>query len=235
MKVEFFHDVICSFCFPMSARMHEIQAEIPELDIIHRSFALAWDDAAFTTMFGSRSRAKTEVLTHWQAANQNDAQQRFNIEGMAKANFNFPTSKNALVAAKAAGLVAGQAVYWEVFDRLQTGLFVENVDIEQDEIIEALVLQTSIDFNAWKTAYNDPNTLDEVLKDLERANTYNLRGVPALIINGKYLISGAQPYDTIVNTLKEIIAEEQAIPLEDLTENNNNASCNFVDGKWVCN
>ncbi|KAJ73436.1 DSBA oxidoreductase [Enterococcus faecalis AZ19] len=37
MKIEFFHDVICSFCFPMSDRMHEIQQEFPDIELIHRS------------------------------------------------------------------------------------------------------------------------------------------------------------------------------------------------------
>ncbi len=39
----FFHDIICSFfVFPMSDRMHEIQQEFPEIELIHRSFALGW-------------------------------------------------------------------------------------------------------------------------------------------------------------------------------------------------
>ncbi len=40
MKIEFFHDVICSFCFPMSHRMREIQKRYPNVEIIHRSFSL---------------------------------------------------------------------------------------------------------------------------------------------------------------------------------------------------
>lgn len=58
MKIEFFHDVICSFCFPMSDRMHEIQQEFPEIELIHRSFALGWSANDFETMFGSRSAVK---------------------------------------------------------------------------------------------------------------------------------------------------------------------------------
>ena len=65
MKIEFFHDVICSFCFPMSDRMHEIQQEFPEIELIHRSFALGWSANDFETMFGSRAAVKEEVLTHW--------------------------------------------------------------------------------------------------------------------------------------------------------------------------
>ena len=53
----------------------------------------------------------------------------FNIEGMRNANFNFPISKPGLLAAKAAGLLV-EAMYWDVFDRVQYKLFVENKNIE---------------------------------------------------------------------------------------------------------
>jgi predicted DsbA family dithiol-disulfide isomerase len=41
-KIEFFHDVICSFCFPMSARMSRIAKNYSNIEIIHHSFALGW-------------------------------------------------------------------------------------------------------------------------------------------------------------------------------------------------
>ena len=37
----------------MSDRMHEIQQEFPEIELIHRSFALGWSANDFETMFGS--------------------------------------------------------------------------------------------------------------------------------------------------------------------------------------
>lgn len=146
MKIEFFHDVICSFCFPMSDRMHEIQQEFPEIELIHRSFALGWSANDFETMFGSRAAVKEEVLTHWVHANQNDSKHRFNIEGMRKQRFDFPTSKNALLAAKAAGYIGNQDTYWLLFDKLQEGLFVRSLNIEEPEVIEELVKETTIDF-----------------------------------------------------------------------------------------
>lgn len=101
MKIEFFHDVICSFCFPMSYRMREIEKLYPEIEIIHRSFPLVWEVKTFDLMFGNRKNAKQEILKHWQHADENDDLHRFNIEGMQKQIFDFPSSKNALLAAKA--------------------------------------------------------------------------------------------------------------------------------------
>lgn len=38
VEIEFFHDVICSFCFPMSYRMRQLQEQMPDLQIVHRSY-----------------------------------------------------------------------------------------------------------------------------------------------------------------------------------------------------
>ena len=95
MQVEFFHDVICSFCFPMSYRMRKVAKKYPKLDIVHRSFALGWEKEQFVQMFGSHEAVKPEVMHHWESANQNDDEHRFNIEGMKEQDFLFPTSTHS--------------------------------------------------------------------------------------------------------------------------------------------
>lgn len=212
MKVEFFHDVICSFCFPMSYRMRKIVEKYPKLEIIHRSYALGWEEEQFVEMFGSHEATKNEVMSHWLSANQVDDLSRFNIKGMKEQDFLFPTSKNALVAAKAAGIVAGQEVYWEVFDALQNALFVESKDVANIEVIESIIEQTSVNFDKWKHEFQKEETEQRTLEDMIMAQQYGLQGVPALVIEGQYLISGAQNQEVIEQTL-EAIAEEEELSL----------------------
>ena len=45
-----------------------------------------------------------------------------------------------------------------------------------------------------KQAIND-ETKQAVLNDLALVNAYGIQGAPALVIDKKYLISGAQPQD----------------------------------------
>lgn len=208
MQIEFFHDVICSFCFPMSYRMRKVAEKYPQLEIKHRSFALGWEKEQFVQMFGSHEAVKEEVLSHWEHANQNDDEHRFNIEGMKNEDFLFPTSKNGLIAAKAAGIIAGDSGYWDVFDGIQNALFVQNKDISDQAILEEVVKETAIDFKAWKDQYEKPETEQAVLEDLQRVQSYGIQGAPALVINQKYLISGAQPQEVIEKTIEEIAEEE---------------------------
>lgn len=235
MQIEFFHDVICSFCFPMSNRMRKITSKYNNIDVVHRSFALGWEPDQFIQTFGSREAVKPEVLKHWAHANENDDDHRFNIEGMREADFNFPTSKNGLKAAKAAGILGGLDAYWDVFDAIQNALFVENKNIEDFEILKAAVAKTDIDIDQWEAQYKNPETEKSVLEDLALVQAYGIQGAPALVINQKYLISGAQPTEVVEEQLKQI-AEEEGQPLTPKLQTLGGAgmACNFVDGQWIC-
>lgn len=177
VTVEFFHDVICSFCFPMSYRMRQLQKMMPEAQIVHRSYALVKSKRDFDGMFGSRAAAKAEILSHWEHANQNDDLHRFNIPGMRQADFPFPTSMKALTACKAAYFTAGDAGYWDVFDALQNALFVQNRNIEEQDVIDDCIRESGIDFAEWEQHYSSGETK---------------KGVPCLIIDGKYIRSAVE-------------------------------------------
>lgn len=234
MNIEFFHDVICSFCFPMSNRMRNIVKKYPKIEITHRSFALGWEKEQFIQMFGSHEAVKPEVLNHWEQANKNDDLNRFNIEGMKEQDFLFPTSKNGLKAAKVAGILQGQDAYWEVFDALQEALFVNNRDISDLKILEDVINQTSIDLDAWKTQFSKPETEQAVLEDLNLVQSYGIQGAPALVIEGKYLVSGAQPQEVIEETIEKI-AKEEGLQLTGLQMMGSDAeACRVVDGNWQC-
>lgn len=209
ITIEFFHDVICSFCFPMSYRMRKLFELMPEVEIVHRSFALVKTEADFDAMFGSRAKAKDEILTHWSQANFNDDLHRFNIAGMKKADFPFPTSMKGLLACKAGGLTAGQGGYWDVFDAIQNALFVENRNVEDQSVIDDCVRASGIDFDTWQRHYQSQETLDAVENDLQLVKEYQITSVPTLVINGKHRINGAQPLSRLVKAVQDVAAEDK--------------------------
>lgn len=231
MKIEFFHDVICSFCFPMSYRMRQIEEKYPDIEIIHRSFALAWEEEDLKAMFSSRENAKKEILGHWEHANQNDDLHRFNIDGMSKADFPFPTSRNGLLAAKAAKILGGEKAYWQVFDNLQELLFVKSRDIESMDIIKEAVIKAGFNWDEFEVVFNSNETLQEVKADISLARQYGIQGVPFLVVNEKYGVNGAQSLETIEATIEKV-AKEMHQPL---TMVENGSSCSLDEnGTWVC-
>ncbi|CUT02489.1 DsbA family oxidoreductase [Candidatus Chrysopegis kryptomonas] len=43
IQIEFFHDVLCAWCFAISPRIHKLAEENPDVEIIHRAFALTFN------------------------------------------------------------------------------------------------------------------------------------------------------------------------------------------------
>ena len=155
---------------------------------------------------------------------------------MKKTDFNFPISKPGLIAAKAAGIVGGDSMYWDVFDRIQNKLFVENKNIEDNSVLEEAVKETDISFKDWQVQFEKKETEGAVLKDFEIVRSYGVNSAPTLVINNKYAISGAQPEDVIIDALTRI-SKEEGVPLNKLQTiqfSDESGTCSIIDGKWNC-
>jgi len=226
MTIEFFHDVICSFCFPMSFKMRRIQRMMPEVSIVHRSYALTRDARDYDLMFGSREAARAEILTHWAHANKIDDLHRFNIEGMKRTSFPFPTSIKALLACKAAFFAGGEAAYWDAFDALQSALFVQSRDIGDERVIEEAIKETGLDLDRWRRFYKDEKTAEAMEKDIALAEAYGIDSVPCLIVNGTHKISGALPVGKLIDALQTLAGTE--------TESQEGGACSLGGGKMEC-
>lgn len=209
VQIQFFHDVICSFCYPMSFRMRLLQEEMPEIEIIHRSYGLIEKESDFVTEFGSREQAKNEILTHWEHANQNDDLHRFNIDGMREESFLFPMSMKPLWACKAARFTGGEEAYWNVFDALQEALFTRSKDIEADEVIFEIAKTAGLDFDAWLKHFLSDEVKTAVQSDFALARKYGIQSVPALIINEAALVSGAVPLEQIKQAIHRTLLRNQ--------------------------
>lgn len=204
IQIQFFHDVICSFCYPMSYRMRLLQKEMPEVEIIHRSFGLIQKERDFAAEFGSREQAKNEILIHWEHANQNDDLHRFNVDGMRRETFLFPMSMKPLWACKAAHSIGGEAAYWDVFDALQAALFTKNKNIEADDVIFELIKSTHLDFDVWLNHFHSDKVKAAVQSDFDLVRTYGIQSVPALVINEAAIISGAVPLEQIRQAIDDM-------------------------------
>ncbi len=98
----------------------------------------------------------------------------------------------------------------EVQNRLKLALFDAHFQ-QRRNVGEATVLldiagEIGLDRAAAEAALAD-QTLAAIVREEERAAyDSNITGVPAMIVNGKYLIPGAQEPETYVNALRRVVA-----------------------------
>ena len=91
MYIDYFHSVMCGYCFIMSKRMRKIVKTFPEIKIIHRSFPLKRDK----TVIESDFEGKREI------ANRIDDEPRLNTERMKNAAFPMSTSHLPMIGIQA--------------------------------------------------------------------------------------------------------------------------------------
>jgi len=175
-----------------SPRLRRVAARHPEVQFVHRCFALAPTPEAIVALFGSKERGKAEILEHWRMANRYDDEHRFRPDLMATRPFDYPYSLPGLRACKAAEVLGGQAAHWDLFDRIQQAHLIECRNIADETVLRECAADVGLNVQAWEEAYRSQTVLDAVRADLSRARELRVWAVPTLVAAGEYVSSGAR-------------------------------------------
>lgn len=215
VTVEFFHDVLCAWCYALAPRVQRLASQYPgEIEIIHRSFPLAPAPDGIEQIFGSKERGKEEILEHWRNANKNDDEHRMKPELMASKQFDYPYSKPGLLACKAAELQGGKAMHGKMFNRIQKAHLTECYNIIDTEVLKMCANDVGLDVAQWEKDFSSEKVREMLNDDINIAKKYGINAVPTLIVNGKYKLSGAQPYSALENLFK--YSNDKNLPLNKL-------------------
>lgn len=205
VTIEFFHDVLCAWCYAFSPRLKKLAQQFPgQVSIVHRAFALAPSIEAIERIFGSKEKGKKEILEHWRQANLNDDEHRINPDLMVSRDFDYPFSTPGLTACKAAELQGGSSVHGRMFDRVQKAHLTECLNIADFDTLKMCAKDIGIDVEQWEKDYNSEKVKQMLNEDFKQAHMYGVNAVPTIVANGKYKLSGAQPYAVLEEWIKKI-------------------------------
>ncbi|WP_342151801.1 DsbA family protein [Methylorubrum sp. SB2] len=187
MSIEFFHDVLCGWCFVMSPRLRRLVQDFP-VEIKHRCFVLQDSRERMSEVFGSMPAAKEIILGHWvQCAAADDQPGRIDVEGMRAQPFEYPHGLPGALACKAAEILGGQAAHWDAFDRIQAAHLTENRNVGDEAVLEACAAAVGLDAAAFRAAVRRPETRAQVEADRRRARILGIRSIPSLVVGERVL------------------------------------------------
>ncbi len=115
-------------------------------------------------------------------------------------------SRPALVAEKyAESQGEGEAFQKAVMD----AYWQQARSIEDTNVLKEIAEQVGLETENFEAVLTDPTYDAEVSADIDLAREYRLDAVPALVFANKYLVVGAQPYDTLKQVIEKIQDEEE--------------------------
>ncbi len=203
VTIDFYHDVICSWCYVISPRLRKLEKENKNIIVNHRSFALAPNTESIIDMFGSREEGKKQIMEHWRnsSCSLDDDICKINTDLMESKTFDYPHSMPGLIACKAAEKQGGRKMHWDFFDAIQIAHLVESKNIDSPQTLIDIAKKLELDVEQFEKDIKSAEMREMVIKDIRKAHEMGVNSVPTIIINGKQKISGARPY----KELKEII------------------------------
>lgn len=114
-------------------------------------------------------------------------------------------SRPALIGAKYAEKMGVGPAYHAAVMR---AYWVDAQRIDELETLADLAEGVGLDRVGFLVALQQPPYQQQVLDDVARAHAYGINGVPAMVFVDKYLVSGAQPYEVLVQVLEQVMREK---------------------------
>ncbi|MFM9851946.1 MAG: DsbA family oxidoreductase [Sphingomonadaceae bacterium] len=110
---------------------------------------------------------------------------------------------------------AHQLLTWSADSGRQTALklalfdayFTQQANVSNEDVLLAAVEQAGLDRNEAAAVLSDGRYADAVTTEIDYWHDQNVTGVPAYIINGKYMVPGAQDAETFGRILERVIEQ----------------------------
>ena len=200
IQIDVWSDFVCPYCFAVSLSLKDLQTTDPANIRWHAYELRPEGSPPVPPAYRARIEQSRPVLDQM-------FREQFGVEIKHGPFGN--VSRGAHVAhawARAQDEAAGERFHEQVFRAAWT----DGADVSSLDVLRDCATAAGLDAKAMLAMLADPAQCapfdDEASADIEQAYAMNLSGVPALLIEQRYLVPGAVPADT----LRRIVAQIQS-------------------------
>lgn len=198
IRVDVWSDFVCPWCFLASTSLEKLK-ESHGVEVVWRSYEL-------------RPKGAPPMPPEYQA---HILATRPRFEAMAWEVYGVEIhggplgvdSRLALIGHKYA---EGQGVGDRYHDAMFRAYWQQAQSIDELPVLREVAVSVGLDGDTFLEALQEPIFEQQVLADIYQAQRLGLSGVPAMIFDRKYLVSGAQPYDVLTDVVEQIQAQNSA-------------------------
>lgn len=196
MRVDVWSDYVCPYCYLAYLNLKQLE-DSHDLDLHWRSFELRPEGAPPVP-----EDYKQRILAARPQFIQTVKEQHGIDINAGQWGIN---SHASLVGAKVAEVMgAGDAYH----DAALRAYWEEGKSLEDRAVLGDIAVSIGLDEGEFLAALDDPAFDAKVMTDIWEAQSAGFGGVPTMLFDEKYLLSGAYPTDMLANVIEKITAGE---------------------------
>lgn len=207
MKIEIWSDIMCPFCYIGKRQLETALKEFPgnDFEIEWKSFQL---DPTITPQSGKD--VYTFLAERKGISVEQSIEMHKGVVERAKSvgldyHFDKAIISNSLTAHRIIHLAKSKKLGDEMEEIFFNAYFTEGKDLSDIQTLIALGIQAGLDSGEVQEVVENENLyLSDVKGDIKEAQEIGVQGVPFFVFDRKYAVSGAQPVEAFVNTIKEV-------------------------------
>jgi len=207
MKIEIWSDIMCPFCYIGKRQLETALKEFPgnDFEIEWKSFQL---DPTITPQSGKD--VYTFLAERKGISVEQSVEMHKGVVERAKSvgldyHFDKAIISNSLTAHRIIQLAKAKKLGDEMEEIFFKSYFTEGRDLNDGPTLVELAVKAGLDQDLVLQVLKDENLfLKEVHHDITEAQEIGVQGVPFFVFDRKYAVSGAQPVEAFVNTIREV-------------------------------
>lgn len=215
MEIKYWSDIACPFCYIGSTRMKKAMKEVGiyddtklelksfELNPMEKKTAKAGDYINHFT--GGRKDLETQAKKQMDYITQMAAEEglEFHLDKVVPTN-----TGDAHRLIKLAESKGNRDLTEKLIARLYKVYFTDGESIADHDVLTRAAVEVGMNEDEVKHLLNSSKYQKEVVADELEAQQSGITAAPFFVINNKYGISGAQPYEVFVKALNQVKEEE---------------------------
>lgn len=206
MKIEIWSDIICPFCYIGKRQLETALEQFPdnEFEIEWKSFQL---DPSITPQ--PEKDVYTYLAERKGMSVEQSKEMHKGVADRAKSvgldyNFDKAVISNSLEAHRIIQLAKTKKLGDEMEEIFFKAYFTEGRDLNDGPTLIELAEKAGLSKNdVLEVLESESLYLREVQSDIKEAQEIGVQGVPFFVFDRKYAVSGAQPVEAFVQTIKE--------------------------------
>ncbi|BBH65465.1 disulfide isomerase [Actinoplanes sp. OR16] len=202
MDIQVWSDVVCPWCYIGKRRLENaVTAAGGDVTVTYRAYQLDPDPVPMTEKVGGPEEHAEQIFAQVTAIAAG--------EGLTL-NFDRVVAADSFAAHRLVAWAQTQDRQADMLDALHVAHFTDGVDIGAPGALAALASYIGLDGDAALDYLESGAGEAAVRTDLAAAQEFGITGVPTLVIDGKFVIQGAQETPTLLAAFEEIARREAA-------------------------